>query len=212
MNYFSYDEKFQIDPGEKIVVLGKTGSGKSTFVRNLIKYRDITFRKPVTKIVYVYKFVQDWFEELRDIVDFVQDIPTSLTPGEHTLLIVDDACEKSFEEISQWFLRSARHNKTTIVFIYQSVFNTSSDSFKRIINNTDIFVFSFQPKGIFQLSILFRQFFGNKEQVKDALNLYRECMQTKYSYLIFDVRQGVNFPFRRNIFCEYGQVEEAFKI
>jgi energy-coupling factor transporter ATP-binding protein EcfA2 len=208
----SSNDKFVIETGEKISILGKTNSGKSTFVRNLIKYRDVTFREAVTRIIYVYKFPLDWFEEFSDEVEFVTDIPTNISPRGHNLLIVDDACENAFEDISSWFLRSARHTKTSIVFIYQSVFNSASEAYKRIINNTDVFVFSYLPKGKYQLGILFRQFFDTKQQVKEALKLYNESMLVKYSYLIFDVRQGTKFQFRRNIFFEHNEVEEAFQI
>jgi predicted phosphoribosyltransferase len=212
MNSFKDGDKFIIETGEKVVVIGKTASGKSSFVRDLIKYRDITFRETVTKIVYVYQYAQPWFEELSDEVEFVTSIPEKITPIGHILLIIDDALEKDFEEISHWFLRSARHSKTSMVFIYQSIFNSNSDSFKRIVNNTDVFVFLYMPKGFYQLGILFRQFFGSKQEVHDALNLYKESMRIKYNYLIFDARQSVKYQFRLNIFCKHGNFEEAVKI
>jgi energy-coupling factor transporter ATP-binding protein EcfA2 len=212
MNSFKDADKFIIETGEKIAVLGKTCSGKSTFVRNLIKYRDITFREPVTKIIYVYQYPQEWFEELRDEVDFVTEIPDHIPASGHTILVLDDAIEKDFEEVSKWFLRTARHSKTSLIFIYQCIFNSTNDAFKRIINNTDIFIFCYMPKGKYHLSILFRQFFGNKQQVQDALELYTESMKIKYNYLLFDVRQSVKFQFRQNIFCEHGPFEEIVKI
>jgi GTPase SAR1 family protein len=205
------NSKFVIETGDKLAVIGKTNSGKSTFVRNLIKYREITFREPITRIIYVYKFPQPWFDELIDEVEFVTELPTIVPSHGQTLLIVDDACEAAFEEISHFFLRSARHTRTTIVFIYQCVFS-NSDAFRRIINNTDIFIFTYMPKGVHHLGIMFRQFFGSKQQVLEALNLYNESMLVKYGSLIYDVRQGSPFQFRRNIFCEDGKIEEAFKI
>jgi ABC-type dipeptide/oligopeptide/nickel transport system ATPase component len=212
MNYSSADDdaKFTIDTGEKLAVLGKSNSGKSTFLRNLIECRDFTFREPVTRIIYVYKFAHEWFNELSDVVEFKQDnIPDDIAPNGHNLLIIDDACEGSFEEISNWFLRSARHTRTTIVFVYQTIFNAASEAYKRIVNNTDVFVFTYQPKGRYQLSILFRQFFATKEEVKNALRIYNDAMQVKYSYLVFDTRQAAKYRFRTNIFYENGCLETA---
>jgi hypothetical protein len=202
--------KFTIDTGEKVAILGKTNSGKSTFLRNLIECRDFIFREPVTRMVYVYKFQQDWFNDLSDLVEFRMDsIPDDILPNGHNLLIIDDAGESSFEEISNWFLRSARHTKTTIVFVYQTIFNSASEAYKRIVNNTDVFVFTYQPKGRYQLSILFRQFFATKEEVKNALRIYNDAMQVKYSYLVFDTRQAAKYRFRTNIFYENGCLETA---
>jgi energy-coupling factor transporter ATP-binding protein EcfA2 len=212
MNYFKDCDQFIIETGEKLIIFGKTGGGKSTFVRNLINHRDIIFREKVTKIIYAYQYAQPWFEELANEVEFTTIIPDHIDPIGHNVLVVDDAREQDFEAISQWFLRGARHSKTTIIFIYQSVFNSNSDSFKRIVNNTDIFIFHYFPKGIHQLSILFRQFLASKDEVREALNLYKEAMQTKYNYLIFDVRQSVKYQFRLNIFCEHGDFQEAVKI
>jgi hypothetical protein len=205
------DGKFKIETGEKVSILGKTGSGKSSFIRNLIKYRDFIFTEKVTRIVYVYKFYHDYFNELSDIIEFVGEIPTDIRPEGHNLLLIDDALEEKFDEIASWFLRSARHSKTTVVFVYQSVFVPNSQGFKSIVNNTDIFVFTYLPKSRYQLGILFRQFFGTKQEASNALIIYNEAMRTKYGYLIFDVRQSTRYQFRCNIFFENGNPETAIK-
>jgi GTPase SAR1 family protein len=213
MNYskdYDPDAKFTIDTGEKLAVLGKTNSGKSTFLRNLIECRDFIFREKVTRIIYIYKYPHEWFNDLSGQVEFrLDNIPEDIVPNGHNLLIIDDAREEAFEEISNWFLRSARHTKTTVVLAYQTIFNSSSDAFRRIINNTDVFIFTYQPKGRYQLGILFRQFFASKEEVKNALRIYNDAMQVKYSYLVFDTRQAAKYRFRTNVFYENGCLETA---
>jgi hypothetical protein len=197
---------------KKICVLGKTCSGKSTFLRNLMIYRNFTFKEPPTRIINVYQYVQDWFDDLSDIVEFVQTPPTDIAANEHNFLIFDDSTESMFEDIASWFLRSARHTKTTIVFVYQTIFNSKYDAFKRIVNNTDIFIFTFMPKNRYQLGIFFRQFFASKEKTREALELYNEAMRLKYGYLLFDARQGMPHQFRTNIFCENDSLETAYTL
>jgi GTPase SAR1 family protein len=206
------EEKFKINTGEKIVVLGKSNSGKSTFLRNLIKYRDFIFSEKVTRILYVYKFYHSYFNELSHVVEFVQSIPDDISPAQHNLLLIDDGLEDCFDSISAWFLRNARHSNTTIVLVYQTVFVPNSQAFKSIINNTDIFIFTYMPRAQSQLAILFRQFFGSKQEAANALIIYNEAMCTKYGYLVFDVRQGSCYQFRQNIFFENGGTEDAFQI
>ena len=108
MNCGDTIDKFEIDVGDKLTVLGKTNSGKSTFLRRLIENRNFVFKEPVTRIIYIYRFYHDWFRELESIVEFRNKVPNDIKPEGQNLLIFDDALETMFNEISDWYLRSGR--------------------------------------------------------------------------------------------------------
>ena len=60
-------------------ISGPTQSGKSTFMRKLIKHRDYIFSKAVDRILYCYGTWQDDFKEIQQYnIDFHRGLPKDI--------------------------------------------------------------------------------------------------------------------------------------
>jgi hypothetical protein len=200
-------QKFVIPIGSKLLLIGKSGVGKSQFMERLIKYRGDLFETAEYRVIFVYKFQQPWFEGYSDSVEFCHEhIPQDIDGEQPTLLFVDDLVEEEFDYIQGWFLRNCRHLKTTIAVNYQSLFNNSS-AWRSITQNLDFLFLFYTARSAYQVALLARQIFGESEKAKQVVELYHSCVQKPFGYLLFDLRPSVIYRLRTNIMPDEDELE-----
>ena len=111
-----------------ILLIGKTSSGKSELILNIIDKRDQIFDRKVEQIYYVYKSYQDKFDEFLKYHPEVNFLPTHTDlpdlNGKHTLIVFDDKMLVSEEcnYITDIFIRLSHHSNITSLVTLQSVF------------------------------------------------------------------------------------------
>jgi len=104
-----------------MVVAGAAFAGKTFFVLDLIKKRDLVFKEKVQKVVYVYSHFQERFQEFSNdeqgsFLSHQEELETHLSPG--SLLIYDDQMlnfernAKSNFEIINWVIRRVTMKKS----------------------------------------------------------------------------------------------------
>jgi len=187
-----------------------TGSGKSCFVRKLIKYKNDLFDKPVSKIMYAYGVWTDEYDEMeREMeIEFHKNLPTeetvnSFIDGKQCLLIIDDLMDQCVKDttVQNLFTRTSHHKKLTIVYLSQNLFCQGKTA-RNINLNTHYIVLMKSVRDINQISVL-----GNQLGLKHTLvEAYSEVIQKPYGYLVVDLSPHNYNDFRivTNIFPDEG--------
>jgi hypothetical protein len=201
--------QFKMEPGTKLICIAKSGTGKTEFCRKLLLCKNIVFTEPPDRIIFHYRYKPNWYEEHEDI-EFTTEIPRDIfeQDGLHKLLIIDDCLEKDFPAVADIFLRSGRHSKVSTVVNYQSLFHNSQE-FRSMMQNVDILVLFHMTRALYQVSLLSRQVFPDKEKAKEVVELYKKLTKEKGGYLVFDFRiESADYPLRTNVFP---RVENGFE-
>lgn len=172
-----------------IVISGPTSSGKSTFLKRLIHFRDIMFSKSFARILYCYGTWQPLFNDMYN-VEFISGLPENLeninsdTRESHMLLILDDLMvdvSKS-DSIQTLFSRGSHHNNVTVIYVNQNFYIQGPKS-RTISLNAQYLVIFKNKRDRKQISYLGSQM-GMCNLLNFALN---DIMKEKYSYLLIDL-------------------------
>ncbi|KAM7305650.1 hypothetical protein ISCGN_015547 [Ixodes scapularis] len=101
---------FQFETPASVTMIGSSKSGKSTYIRKLLHYRQEMFDKKLDVIFYVYVYEQPFFKDHPDVV-FTKDIPQNLDPETNSLIIFDDffSNRTKLKEICEYFIGAAHH-------------------------------------------------------------------------------------------------------
>lgn len=182
----------------------------------LCRWNHLFFTEPISRVLFVYSYEQPWFstfaKELSQMsieVQFYKDTIPELTLQKHSCLIIDDLKESMLPEVSELFIRNARHTKTTIIICFQNLF--LNNSYFRIVSaNTNLIFLFYLSRSTHQIRNLAYQLFGNKTDTQDFVNLYNDVMKRKYSYLLIDCRPARRFKIRHNIFPDE-KLESVFE-
>ena len=206
-----------ISPGTKLCLVGKTSSGKSTLLREICEECTDIFTEIPTVVYFVYQHRQDFFIPLqRKLADqgvkivFVEhSVPSEIhnPHRKHVLLAVDDMHERNdLPTVANYFLRSARHNKITIIVNFQSLF-VNNDHFRHIMANTDFIAFFYMTKIAAQLKCFAFQLFGERKLTETFIQLFHKLTSRKNGALILDLRQGVTHRIRNTFSFTSGPIE-----
>ena len=71
------------------IVAGATGSGKTEFVLQLLRYHKALLDPAVDRVIYSHKHYQSKFDRIKG-VEFVKGSDYALRRSDNTLLIIDD--------------------------------------------------------------------------------------------------------------------------
>ena len=175
-----------------IVVNGTSGAGKSTWVSKLISEKDWMFQIPPTRVLYCYGIYQSLYKEMEQSLSFVefhQGLPNvDEIDGlpENSLVVLDDLAGRMManKEIEELFSMQVHHKKLNVIFLNHNLFIQGKCS-KTIANNTHVYVFLKNPRGLSQLTCLARQVFPGKS--KALVEAYEDCMRKRYGYLVLDL-------------------------
>ena len=186
-------------------MIGSSKSGKSTYIRKLLRYRREMFDKEFDVVYYVFVFHQSWFAQING-VNFTKEIPQNLDPERNSLIIFDDflANRSKLKDICEYFIGAAHHYNASVIFITQNMF--IQDSYFRTISLNSSALLIFRSVRIAdQLQVLSRQLFGGKRG-HVLPSIYSDACRTPFSYILIDLAQTCpdNFRVRTKILPDEG--------
>ena len=165
-----------------------SGIGKTTYLLDLIKYRDQMFDKPPQRIIYSYRIDQPKFRQYDDIVEFVKESDYQLDPEQRSLLILDDQSMSPSIDIAEMFCVTSHHKNVSIFFVTHNLFH-NDPKYRTAGLNTQYFILFKSPRGEGQVATLARQLHGcNKNRQRALRNAYGDCvMRRAYGHLLIDL-------------------------
>lgn len=193
-----------------MIVAGPSQSGKTTWVINLIKNRDLLFTEKIHKILFVYEIWNADYEILETQVPnihFTNKIPSRDDIDEfapdasvHNLIVFDDQlCNmSSCKHFSDFFLILCNNRNLSCILTVQNIYSKSSHMRDLSLNARALVLFK-NMRSIDQTNLLGSQMFGNRKAFfVDAFNKATECV---HSPLIVDLNPHCekNLQLRSNI-------------
>ena len=182
--------------GSRIVIQGASATGKTSFVKELLKHKNEIFVPPPQRLVYVYKYKLNFFKDFPS-VEFCTEIPDDFSPDVHNLLIVDDCMlDKSIlSDLASLFARG-RHLGLTSIFATQSLF-LKDPNFRLISLNASHIILFNSIRSAYQIENFGRQIFGKRTET--FLKAIKKAHQEPYGYLLVNLTPGEANRLRSNI-------------
>lgn len=183
----------------RCIVSGPSGCGKTEFIKKVIIHKDALFTTPPVRIIYTYKYPQNWFSKFQN-VEFTKEVPEQLDPSIPSLVVLDDIlCDASaLKMCASLFVRGSHHLNASVFFVTQNLFS-SSNEFRTISLNSTQFVLFQTVRGIHQIETLGRQIY-RRNNVKEFMNAYKDATAEPYSYLLLDLHPTQELRLRAHIF------------
>ena len=186
------DEFFDIRLKEnfKMFISGPSRSGKTVFIKDLLKNLNIFSKQPPQKTVIVYQVFQDIYRSMN--VDFLLEDCSNITEkifeisnGISTLVIFDDFLKSNaLADVANLFIVDGRHRNLSMAFIGQNIF-VNDDNFRLISQNCDYYVLFKNPRNIQQVRTLATQMSSKME----LLTHYMRATKNPFSYLFINLTQ-----------------------
>lgn len=172
------------------LIAGVTCSGKSTFVKELIKNKNEVFENPPTNILYLYGTWQNSFDDMEKMknIDFHKGLPDEellkkyYNDKSHCLILIDDLmCSASgSKSIHDIYYKDAHHTNTSCIMIVQNLF---AKNLRGISLNSHYLILFKSPRIIGQIGHIGSQL-GFAKLLKEA---YLDACKQPYSYLLIDL-------------------------
>ena len=197
-----------------LIVSGMSGSGKTTWVKNLLKLKDQIFEKEPAQVILFYKAMQDIYLEMENegLISKTINVNTSDFPtleelqnmvheykDNGSLLIFDDIMTDISTDFENMFCNLSHHENASIIFLTQNLFYKNK-SFRTMSLNSHYMVLMKNDRDKQQISILARQFSPNNSNF--IIQAYEEATKNPYDYLLLDFRPSTpqNLRVRSRIF------------
>ena len=192
----------------KLLLIGPSRCGKTTFLLNMIKRRMELFKQEINIIIYFYKVYQDCFKQLEkenlncyffeDGEDNLEKIE-KITNNQPALIIFDDLINsKNLEQVARLYTVEGRHKNLSIAFLSQKLFQ-KNEYYKQISANTDYMIIFKNPRNFKEISILSGQLSPGKNCLT---KIFMKATKSPYSYILINLTQNVheNLKYISNLF------------
>lgn len=207
-----YDIRFKTS--FNCLVSGASGSGKTTWVKNLLTRRKQLFTQQPAKVYLFYKIIQDIYLEMEESglvnelvnikdkfpsLDEISEIVHQYKDEGGSLLIFDDTMTDINTDFEQLFCNLSHHENASIIFLTQNLFYQNK-VFRTMSLNCHYMVLMKNDRDKQQTTILAKQYSpGNSKFITEA---YADATKKAYSYLLLDFRPDTphNLRIRANIF------------
>ena len=170
------------------LIIGRSRSGKSEFIKQMILEAEHMFEPPPSRILYCYSVWSDGYDVLEGKVDFRNDIPSNEELSDwwkqnkkETLLILDDFMHYINEEISKIFCITSHHAHVSCMVTLQNIFHPNPH-LREISLNTDCFCLFKNSRSVKQIKTLASQMFDGK--INYFMDSYYKAVGKQYGYLI----------------------------
>ena len=180
----------------RLIVGGGSGSGKTTFLKNLLDQNH--FSSPFDKVVYCYpNYLTELPVEFDQIVEYYPGLCDSnyfSNLPKNTLLIFDDMMNEcgNSTDIMKLFSVIARKRNISVIFLVQNVYDNSKQFRNIRLNATGFVLFKFYAATDVTKRLL--KDLGVQSLVPQ--NLLDNIYSTKFAYIFIDVH-----PERHSEFC-----------
>ena len=187
------NEEIKFKCPTRAFVLGGSGTGKSTYLYNLVENVDKYFEKPPKRIVYFHKTLKDGSILMNPSVEVRGDDPENLIKEmengksvQDSLIILDDGLNYlNGKAIVSLFNRLSNHNNTSVFFVSQQLFG--NPILRTVYLNCNHFILFGSRNDASSVSILSHRIYPNKHSfLPDALRQVIE--QSPYSPLHVSTR------------------------
>lgn len=192
-----------------MLVVGPSGSGKSSFISALIRNREKVIDKKISKIIYCSQYESSMPKELlRDpAVSFFSGLPTEEMienpSGDSLLFILDDLMEASFASniVSRLFTQG-RNRQCGAILMSQNLFPSGSKSRNVSLNCSYICIFK-ALRDLSSINHLARQIAPGHARAFSEM-FYKNTAEP-YSYVFLDLHQEGNdlLRYRSDILSSY---------
>jgi hypothetical protein len=133
------EEDIKLESPFRMMITGSSHSGKSTFLLNLIKYRDLVLKEKFGRLIYCYPSddasshtktniakMEEEFENL-EIVRGLPDLDICKT-GDHCLLLLDDLASEiaNSKEMQKLFTCHSHHAMISVAFTTQNFYTKTN--------------------------------------------------------------------------------------
>jgi len=180
---------------------GASGTGKTTWVRNLLKLRNHLFSTPPAKVIWYYVKHQPIYDEMKqdglidELINANNHFPTSdsitdavskYKDGGGSLIVFDDILADITSDFVKMFCNTSHHENASMIFLTQNLMYQNKH-FRTMSLNCHYIVLMKNERAIQQVSFLSRQLCP--ENIPYIIQAYTQATKTKpYSYLIIDLR------------------------
>jgi energy-coupling factor transporter ATP-binding protein EcfA2 len=186
------------------LVSGPTGSGKTTFVKNLLSIGDQIFTQKPKHVFLFYKAMQDMYLEMEkdglidEMIDVQNGMPSldeiheMVAPFKNdggSMIIFDDSMTSVNSDFELLFCNLSHHDQCSIIFMTQNLF-FKDKSFRTMSLNSHYIVLMKNDRDKQQISILSKQISPNNS--KYILEAYKDATVKPYDYLLLDFSPETN--------------------
>lgn len=176
------------------IIAGPTMSGKTYFLKEVLKFKDALITPSPSKIIYCYKEWQSTFDTFKQEISEIKFINgiigyDELDDQNTKLVIFDDLMKECIESenVMNIFTVGSHHKNTSTFFITQNIF--SQGKFARDISiNSNYMVIFRNPRDQQQIQILSRQMYPDNS--KFIIESFRDSTKNPYGYLFIDLKQS----------------------
>ena len=187
--------------GSSFILAGPSSCGKSSFLKNLIKCRNIMFDRNIKNVYIVCSNVQNIYENLvksKDVKKIFHQMPSEDEILEiakiekvrgGTILVLDDVMpeiEKSKDLIQKLFTELAHHQDMSVFLCVQNLFYNNG-TFRTLSRNAAYLIPFKSPRDTRQINFLAYQSYAQNPQL--VIDAYNDATNHAYCYLLMDFTQ-----------------------
>jgi len=182
-----------------LIIHGKSMSGKSVLVREMLDKREKILDKPLDKIIYVYTEYQVEFDEMKKNIpniEFTKDITCiDNMLGKQSLLILDDKLldfeTKDNRFISEYFIKKSHHKNVSVWALFQNLYGKNM----RLCSLNQTYLITFDsPRDQSVFVTLNKQVATGHP--KFLLSVAERVFSEPFKYIVFDFSPQANRKFR----------------
>ena len=215
-----FDVRFQIP--SNMMLVGPTSSGKTTWLKNLVKYKDSLFATSPKSMLLFYKEHQKVYDEMEKFmnegkkggnlpvfkkyknppksIEDLKEIFSTFSKKTPKIVVFDDYLDEIGPPLKHLFTVLTHHYNCFTILLSQTLFEKKNE-LRTLSINTQYMVLFNNPRDRMSISQLAKQVFPGKVQLLNEA--YRKATKEReYGYLLLDFhqRQDDRVRLRSNIF------------
>lgn len=197
-----HEKMIPFQDSSNMIISGCSGSGKTVFLKNLLRYKDDLFITLPTKIILIYKHWQNEYTQIDNDhkdVDFLNVLPTESELEEavhnhaHSIIICDDMLDEIMDNefICNLFTRLSHHFRITTILLLQN-FSANGKFRSTLCKNAHVNIMMKSARDNFSLRSLGQQL-GEYQLIKNA---YKDATLYPFGYLVCDTHPNADVKLR----------------